>query len=533
MPMMLQRKTLAALLAGIAVFGFWGLMMGLLLHRETGRNRPNPHSPFVLAAKGPEPAAQANLSPGEDEEWMGIYLEGEKVGQSWTLTRKTPEGIEVSNRTALSLVLMGAPQQVTTSLSYSATNQFILRSFDFSLGSSAHVLRVKGQVRESTLLLTINSGGLKSERSVPLKEEIRLPDGLERLLVPGRVKKGRVYRFSVFDPTTLSPGDLDITYAGEEEITLHHRQQKASKLLVDFQGLRSTVYVDPSGHTLREESPVGLVSLREDRGTALAWRPDSPALSVDLLQHFAVPAEREIPNPRQCRYLKAAIFGLPADYKLPTGGGQHILHRGEPVVLEVGGTDEHALDLPPSDGEVSASAAEEFLAPTALVQSDDSLLVRQARSIVKDETDPRAKVDSVLNWMSRNLERRPTVSIPSALDVLQTREGDCNEHATLFAALSRAAGVPTKILSGIVYADWPRPAFYYHAWNAVLLSASTSTVGGQSPVPIRRWVGIDPVFGQRVADATHISLSEGDPQDQLQLLRLLGKLRINLLKISS
>ncbi len=43
------------------------------------------------------------------------------------------------------------------------------------------------------------------------------------------------------------------------------------------------------------------------------------------------------------------------------------------------------------------------------------------------------------------------MSIPNALEVLESKKGDCNEHTVLFNALARAAGIPAKTAVGVVY----------------------------------------------------------------------------------
>ena len=43
-------------------------------------------------------------------------------------------------------------------------------------------------------------------------------------------------------------------------------------------------------------------------------------------------------------------------------------------------------------------------------------------------------------YVNALLEKKPTVSLPSAREVLRTRIGDCNEHTVLYVAMARAAG---------------------------------------------------------------------------------------------
>jgi transglutaminase-like putative cysteine protease len=121
-------------------------------------------------------------------------------------------------------------------------------------------------------------------------------------------------------------------------------------------------------------------------------------------------------------------------------------------------------------------------------------------------------VVSVLNdWVYGHLRKVPTVSLPNAVQVLDMGEGDCNEHAVLFAALARAVGLPARVVAGAVYLDG---AFFYHAWCEVWLT---------------RWVSVDPTFHQFPADATHIKFVTGGPDEQLAMMEVVGRLGIEVL----
>ena len=64
------------------------------------------------------------------------------------------------------------------------------------------------------------------------------------------------------------------------------------------------------------------------------------------------------------------------------------------------------------------------------------------------------------------LDKKPTVSLPSAREVLRTKVGDCNEHTALYVAMARSVGLPARIAVGLAYS---RGAFYYHAWPEVYI----------------------------------------------------------------
>jgi hypothetical protein len=112
----------------------------------------------------------------------------------------------------------------------------------------------------------------------------------------------------------------------------------------------------------------------------------------------------------------------------------------------------------------------------------------------------------------RRLEKSITFSVPSALQVLDTGQGDCNEHTVLYVAMARALGLPARTAVGLVYLDG---SFFYHAWPEVW-------IGGD-------WVAVDPTFGQVPADAAHIRFVNGGLAQQVEIVRLIGNLQIEVI----
>jgi transglutaminase-like putative cysteine protease len=149
-----------------------------------------------------------------------------------------------------------------------------------------------------------------------------------------------------------------------------------------------------------------------------------------------------------------------------------------------------------------------FQAPEPLIQSDDPVLQAQARQVVGATRRPERAAERLTHWVHEYLARTVTAGVPSAADVYARRAGDCNEHTVLFAALARAVGLPTRLAAGLLYRGG---TFYYHAWPEVWLDG---------------WVAVDPTLDQFPADAAHLRLSTGGAARQLELLRLAGRLDV-------
>jgi transglutaminase-like putative cysteine protease len=171
--------------------------------------------------------------------------------------------------------------------------------------------------------------------------------------------------------------------------------------------------------------------------------------------------------------------------------------------------------LPSQDREMA-----HWLRSTAFVQADDPKMVRAAGLVLGDQLQAVHAAELLESWVYRSLKKVPVAGVPSATEVLRSKRGDCNEHTTLYTALARSVGLPTRLAAGIVYSEsiFADGAFYYHAWPEVWLGD--------------RWLSVDPTFGQYPADATHLKLVEGELDRQTELMSVIGRLRLSVVEVS-
>jgi transglutaminase-like putative cysteine protease len=162
-------------------------------------------------------------------------------------------------------------------------------------------------------------------------------------------------------------------------------------------------------------------------------------------------------------------------------------------------------------GKAAGDAA--AFAPSVTVQSTDATIRALARTILT--TCLLAPTDGALSsgWSAIFARRQPT---SSRLDVLQSKRAECQGQTYLYAALARAAGIPTRVANGLVYSP-EHEGFLYHTWAESLVDGS--------------WQAVDPTFDQRRADATHLALVYGETlADLLPLVEWVGKTRIRVLE---
>jgi hypothetical protein len=471
----------------VAILGCWMLMLGLLVQR-------------TWRATTAETVALPRRTPLAGEAWMGVYYQDQKVGYTRESISADGEGFEFSEESLLRLTVLNAPQTVRTRVSGHATRDYALRDVQFELSSGVGNLSASGVVQGPALRLTLRTGKEASEQTLPLSEPVYLPSTLRASIGGETLQPGTQLAALVFDPMTLKNERMHVTVEGEETVPHSRTGTRAWRVREEFHGLQTTAWIDHTGGVLREEGPMGFTLVRETADQALHGGWTTTGAALDLVASAAVPVAQPIDDPRHRRTLRLrlsgiALDGVPSDDEQRRDGAVVTIVRPDVASLE-------SYALPYHAGHATE------LAPTAFLQSDHPRIRALARQILGDERDARRAAVLLNDWVYAHLRKVPTISIPNALQVLDMGEGDCNEHATLLAALGRAAGLPTRVVAGAVYLDG---AFFYHAWCEVWLG---------------RWVPIDPALHQFPADATHIKFVTGDLDEQMAMLGIIGRLGI-------
>jgi transglutaminase-like putative cysteine protease len=449
---------------------------------------------------------------GSAAEWRGVYYRGEKIGFTVSQTVTTTDGFELEEDGRLQMSLLGATTAATVRTRAQVDSNFALRTFQFSLDPGTGPIEVNGALSGTRLALSVTTAGQTRTEIRELPEPPALSLNLSRRLASGGLVPGARHRWTVFDPATLHNAPVVIDVGKRELIRSAGRPIPAFRVEMEFSGLRTTSWVTDTGEVIREESPLGLITVREAAATAQAMAV-SGRIQSDLLEAAAVvPITKErIDEPRDVRRLRFTLEGADLSGLDLEGAGQTVIDAAHHVI-EV--RDPQTLPAGPADAEAAQS-----LAPEPLIESDDPAIRAEAERAVGGTTGTRARVERLTRYVNGLLEKKPTMSIPSAREVLRTKVGDCNEHTALFVAMARSLGIPARIDVGLVFV---RGAFYYHAWPEVYVDDG----GGRG-----LWLPVDPTLNQFPADATHVRLARGGLEKQTAILPLVGRLKMTILDL--
>jgi transglutaminase-like putative cysteine protease len=361
--------------------------------------------------------------------------------------------------------------------------------------SPATVFTARGVVAKDKLDIVYGPEGQSARMELPLTDPLYLPSTLRPRVLAGDAAPGTRYTVPVFSPLTMRNEPMTVIVEGSEPVTNGGAPVATIRVAEEYAGLRTHAWLEPSGAVVREEAALGFVLERETRERALTEA--TATAPVDLVGVSRIPLDGEIPDPRAVSRLSLRVTGAARDH-VPDDPPRQRMRDGLVDILRE--------DVPAAGAAADGPPAREYTAPAPFIESDDAAIVARARAIVGDVSDRAEAARRLVAWVASHVEKAPSVTVPSAREVLSSLRGDCNEHAVLLTALARAAGIPARVVAGAVYAN---DGFYYHAWTEVWLG---------------RWVSADAVFDQLPADATHVKLVEGGPERHIALAGTIGQL---------
>jgi transglutaminase-like putative cysteine protease len=445
--------------------------------------------------------------------WRGVYYRGEKIGFTVSQTEPDGDGYVLEEDGRLQMSLLGATTAATLRTNAHVDARFTLRAFEFSLDPGTGAIEVRGRFEGRRLALEVRTPtGTRSEiRELDATPALSL--NLSRRLADGGLVAGARHQWTIFDPATLrnSPVTVDV---GRRELVRGAGAAPIPAFRVElaYAGLRTTSWVTDTGEVVREESPLGLITVRESPEAARAMAVPG-RIQRDLLQSSAiVPRMRaRIDEPRDVRRLRLRVRGLDAA-SLAADDLDGVAQRRDGDVVEL--VDPRQLKPARDDGSAAG-----FLAAEPFIESDAPEIVAEAETALRGVAGDRARAERLTRYVNALLDKKPTVSLPSAREVLRTKVGDCNEHTALYVAMARAAGIPSRIAVGLVFVHG---AFYYHAWPEVYVDRA-----GDRGL----WLPVDPTLNQFPADATHLRLTRGGLEKQAAILPLIGHLSIDVVDV--
>ncbi|MBI2354322.1 MAG: transglutaminase domain-containing protein [Deltaproteobacteria bacterium] len=459
------------------------------------------------------PAAAASFKkldkPPLSERWFGIYVDKELVGFNRQIISETADGYRMEGDGSVRMKVMGFSKEASMRETYLVGKNLALRSFEVEQTLNGNLSRISGKVVDMSLRIRSEGNGRTTEKQLKFRGEIYPGPALNLYPLMREIVPGRSHRVLTFDPEEIKLKELTITVLGEEKAPDGRPALKLRNTLYPF--VNNDILVDEQGNTLLETVRDGLVTTKAEDPKALGAFVGGVALAKkDLIFDFSlVRAEPPIKVQQKLKGLAVEISGWNDALPLLQEGGQLVEKSGEGrITVRTGSA------VVSSPVVTSAVPPEAYLKPAEKIESDAPEILAKAKELAKGKGGPDEVVRAVASWTADWL--KDTVDDGGgAVASFKSRSGNCQTHARLYTALARAAGIPTRFVSGLVHMEGK--GFLYHSWAESLLEG--------------RWVAVDPTYNQVPADPTHIKFFEGHlPEDMTPIIAIIGRIRIAVLE---
>ena len=108
-----------------------------------------------------------------------------------------------------------------------------------------------------------------------------------------------------------------------------------------------------------------------------------------------------------------------------------------------------------------------YLEPTETIQSNHPIIVRLYHQLISDSSNTGNIISSIYHYVS-SLETLPFKGLTDAVTAAKLEEASCNGKSRLFIALARKAGIPGRLVGGVILNSGTKKAS--HQWLELYLN---------------------------------------------------------------
>ncbi len=448
-------------------------------------------------------------APPLSEHWFGIYVNSERVGFYRQRIDTSEDGYRMEGSGNVRMKVMSFAKEASLHETYQVSKNLALRSFDVEQtinGTSSHV---SGKVNGNAIHIRSEVNGKTTDKVLKLKGDVYPGPVLNLYPLMRTVSAGTSYKIQTFDPEEIKIKEIKITVLGYDKTTEGLPALKLRNNLYPF--VNNDIWVDDKGNTLEESVREGLVTTKMEHPKDLGSFISNWALAKkDLIYDFSlVRAQPPIKDPQKLTGLMVEISDWNDALPLLQEGGQLVEKAGNGrVTFKTGSL------VPKSSSPESQKPTDAQLKPADKIESDAPEIKAQAKALTIGVKSQDELVKVLASWTADWL--KDTIDDGGgAVESFKSKKGNCQTHARLYTALARAAGIPTRFVSGLVLLEGK--GFLYHSW-------AESFIGD-------RWVSVDPTYNQLPSDPTHLKLFEGHlPEDMAPIISIIGRIKMTVLE---
>ena len=441
------------------------------------------------------------FSAEQGDVYYALYINGKRCGYEIQSRRIEDEKIINTDKMLIELKRLGS--SVTMDVQETCIESIDGKPLGFKIlrKIASMDMVTEGSIDpDGNMKIRVTNAGSTNELNELYPAGAVMPEGLSRIFKQHGLKEGTGYSVETFSPSSLDAMKVIFHVGPEKPVDLLGRvidliEIKGDCFLKEQGQVSFIYYVDKDYNFQKLIMPVAGMSLESiacSREFAL-----SKLEAFEMVESMTVKSPKVISQPG--KYKKILYTLKPFKGKsltIPDTDNQkvRIMNNGsiKIAVEPIKGSLKSEYPYKGSDTEMLKA-----LKSTQYLQTYHPDIIALAQKAVKGKNNALDAAHAIETFVSVYIEDKNfSVGYASALEVSKSRQGDCTEHAVLTAAMCRAAGIPARVVMGIVYYGEHR--FIGHAWAEVCIG--------------NKWIGLDAaLINQRKSfDATHIAMAVGN-----------------------
>ncbi|MDC1004888.1 transglutaminase-like domain-containing protein [Opitutales bacterium] len=464
--------------------------------------------------------AGANTEFTPVDRWYEVYLGGGKVGYVSDIMQKDGDVIKSRNEFVMQIKRAGQSIEITVEQETKEKISGELIEFSTETKMAGIPMLKKGRVEGEELVVYEKQFISGKETRYPFDPEGGMSWGLRKqVLENGFEEAGKTYELKVYSPDMgmKKPVKAKIICFGEKTIQIGEKKIKAFEVDMELKS--------PFGSMITkswfDENCVALKTVMNMGGMKISIIevPKKKAKKMEdeaheLLLSSVVPLDAAVPNSDKNIFIMKAIKGE-WSAKLFEGNGQKIEKINDNSIRVIV---DQSLKKKKVEGETDLKP---FLSSSVYLDTDDLLIQKLAKKGKGKAKTSQEIANKLTKFVFRYMTNKNyEVGFATASEVARNKAGDCTEHSILLATLGRALGIPSRVVTGLVYADEfedQKDVLVYHMWTQFYIDD--------------QWVNLDSALGLVKCPADRItfsvdSLEEDTIASVLPLMELINNLKV-------
>jgi hypothetical protein len=457
---------------------------------------------------------------------LPLYFNGSRCGYDIQTRRVEGDRVISTDHMLLELERMGTPVKIDVKETAIETIDGGPLSFKAIQKISTMDMSVEGDITpDGKMKVRVTNAGNTQELVQDFPKGAVMTEGLSLAFKRHGLKKGASYTADLLSPSTLMAMKFTFNVGDRKQVDLLGRvvelvEIKGEYFLPESGSALFTYYVDDDFNSQKMIMPLAGMNIEViacSREFAM-----SKLTVTEMVDTMVIRSPAAINNPERAISITYKLKPIKEDasFRFPVTDNQQVLKLSDGsvqvTVKPVKGERSHGYPYTGNDPAILKA-----LQSTQYIQTGHPLIKELSQKSIQGKKSALDAALAIESFVSRYIDNKNlSVGYASALEVAKSRQGDCTEHAVLTAALARAAGIPARVVMGIVHVE--NGLFMGHAWTEAYIG--------------NKWIGLDAALkdARDGFDAGHITLSigHGDAGDFFGVMNNLGNFQIEDVKIN-